>query len=491
MVGGEAQGLKKRAAVLGHPIDHSLSPALHRFWLKKAELEGDYIALDVADSDAAFAAMIGALRHYGFRGCNVTLPHKRRAFALADEVSAVAQGLGVANMLSFSNKSVVGDNSDVSGFASALTHHATHLPESFSALVLGAGGAVPAVLQALIEAGAQQIYVANRTRARAEKLAQHFSGKLTVLDWARRESVVGAVDLIINATSAGVGTGAGFDFSFAKARPDIVVGDLSYRPLETDFLARAKAHGLTVFNGLSMLVFQAMAGFRQWFGATPGPVDEAIAFLSETLKQPAEKPLLLGLTGSIGMGKSTTARLFAEQGVAIWSADEAVHRLYEKGGAAVGLIKERFPDCVREGAVDRACLSRALAADKEGFVWLEKQVHPLVYLDQCLFVHRQEKAKAILLDIPLLFESENQRRLDAIIVCTADEKVRRERVLARPGMSAEKLDMILARQWAEQDRIDKADYIIRTDGGIEEARAQVGTVLAALLPRPEADGKKG
>jgi dephospho-CoA kinase len=190
--------------------------------------------------------------------------------------------------------------------------------------------------------------------------------------------------------------------------------------------------------------------------------------------------ILIGLTGSIGMGKSTTLRLFEEEGAAVWDADAAVHRLYAPGGEAVEPVLLSFPEARSgEGGIDRDALSRVVLGDKEALHRLEGIVHPLVRRDQDAFLARAESEIAVL-DIPLLAETARAERFDAVVVVTADEAARRRRVLARPGMSEAKLDAVLARQMPEAERLALADFTIRTDRGVEEARQEVRRIMLAL-----------
>jgi dephospho-CoA kinase len=192
--------------------------------------------------------------------------------------------------------------------------------------------------------------------------------------------------------------------------------------------------------------------------------------------------ILLGLTGSIRMGKSTTAQMFADEGVPVYDSDAAVHALYAKGGAAVAPIAEAFPAAVKEGAVDRDVLSQLVVHDADAMQKLEGIVHPLVREAQRRFLDAQRKAGAeiVVLDIPLLFEGGGERYLDAVAVVTAPGDVQRARVLTRPGMSEEKFARILARQMSDEEKQRRADFVINTGFGMEEARAQVRGVLDAL-----------
>lgn len=201
--------------------------------------------------------------------------------------------------------------------------------------------------------------------------------------------------------------------------------------------------------------------------------------------------IVVGLTGSIGMGKSTTAALFRDEGAPVWDADAAVHRLYAPGGAAVGPIEAAFPGVTRDGAVDRAALSARLQADPAGFRALETIVHPLVAEDRRAFLAEAEAAGAevAVVDVPLLFETGGDAFVDRVVVVSAPPEVQRERVLARPGMTAEKFEAILGRQTPDADKRARADRVIDTSRGLDAAREQVRRFLVdlrsgALAPRP-------
>ncbi len=206
----------------------------------------------------------------------------------------------------------------------------------------------------------------------------------------------------------------------------------------------------------------------------------------------AERLYLVGLTGSIGMGKSETAKMFAKLGVPVYDSDAAVHKLYEKGGAAVAPISQTFPGVVKDGHVDRAELSKKLAADPSGFKKLESLVHPLVAAEQRKFLEKaqQDGAEIVVLDIPLLFETGGQTRMDAVVVVSAPHHIQRERVLARAGMSADKLDQILSRQTPDVEKRAKAHFVIETDKGLDRAFEDVKKVVAALHQRRLAEKDK-
>jgi dephospho-CoA kinase len=190
--------------------------------------------------------------------------------------------------------------------------------------------------------------------------------------------------------------------------------------------------------------------------------------------------IVLGLTGSIGMGKSTTAKMFKEAGVPVHDSDETVHRLY--AGKAAPLIEEAFPGTVRDGAVDRAQLAAQVLGRPDAMKKLEAIIHPLVRADADAFVarHRDAGAPLVVLDIPLLFETGGRGRVDKVVVVTAPAEVQRERVLARPGMTEEKLDAILAKQVPDAEKRRQADFIIDSSQGLEAARAEVARIISDL-----------
>ncbi len=192
---------------------------------------------------------------------------------------------------------------------------------------------------------------------------------------------------------------------------------------------------------------------------------------------------IVGLTGSIGMGKSTTASLFAEAGCAVYDADAAVHELYAQGGAGVAPVGSAFPGVVVDGAVDRALLSKQVMGHPAALKILEQIVHPLIGSHrQMFFEQAQRDAKSIVvLDVPLLFETGGDKSLDAVVVVSAPADLQRERVLQRPDMTAEKLDAILARQTPDVEKRQRADFVIDTSAGLEKARLQVHAIMEKLL----------
>ena len=194
---------------------------------------------------------------------------------------------------------------------------------------------------------------------------------------------------------------------------------------------------------------------------------------------------LIGLTGSIGMGKTQTAALFEQEGVPRYDADAAVHALYEVGGAAVEHIGEMFPEAVRDGAVDRAVLGQIVLKDAAKLAALERAVHPLAGATQVDFLNAQIAAGEthVLLDIPLLFETGGHEFVDCVVVVSAPPEVQRARVLARPGMTEEKFEDILTKQVADSDKRGAADFIVDSSVSVADAHRQVKEILAELRDR--------
>ncbi|MDO9639207.1 MAG: shikimate dehydrogenase [Pseudotabrizicola sp.] len=262
------------AGVIGHPIAHSRSPALHGYWLKRYGIRGHYIPLDIATSD--LADMLRALPKMGFVGVNITIPHKEAVLHIADVITDRAALIGAANTLIFRKDGrIQADNTDGSGFIANLRQNAPHWrPHDGPAVVFGAGGAARAVVAALIEVGVPEIRISNRTRPRAEGLRSDFGAKLVVSEWTQGANMLDGATTVINTTSLGMVGKSDLRVPLDGLRSDAVVTDLVYTPLMTQFLIEAQAMGCTVVDGLGMLLHQAAPGFERWFGHRPD-VDDA------------------------------------------------------------------------------------------------------------------------------------------------------------------------------------------------------------------------
>ncbi|WP_026380540.1 shikimate dehydrogenase [Afifella pfennigii] len=266
------------ACVTGWPVEHSRSPLIHRFWLARYGVEGDYVARPVSPDEAA--DFYGSFAASGFVGANVTLPHKETAYAAAHRRMAAAERLGAANTLWLEKGELVADNTDAVGFLASLDSAAPGWAEGAErALVLGAGGATRAVLDALIERGIEKVDLLNRTEKRAHELVEFFApraaGRLVPGPLEAAEKVLPRADLIVNATSAGLHGAAPLAIAWKKAKPTALATDLTYVPLMTPFLAGASEAGLATVDGLGMLLHQAVPGFERWFGVVP-KVDEEL-----------------------------------------------------------------------------------------------------------------------------------------------------------------------------------------------------------------------
>ena len=192
--------------------------------------------------------------------------------------------------------------------------------------------------------------------------------------------------------------------------------------------------------------------------------------------------IVLGLTGSIGMGKSTTAAMFRDAGAAVYDSDAAVHDLYDRGGAAVDAVGAAFPGAVKYGQVDREALRRAVVERPDALAALNAIVHPLVAREEALFLQRAEAqgCEVAVLDIPLLFETGGDARVDAVVVASAPPSVQAERVLARPGMTPQRFAALLAQQTSDAEKRARTHFIVETGEGLDAARAQVARILAAV-----------
>ncbi len=262
-----------RAAVIGNPISHSLSPKLHNYWLQRYGISGQYEALDV--SKDMLEATIRALPAQGFIGANVTIPHKVSVMKLAHHVTDRATLIGAANTLIFKNDGrVFADNTDGYGFMANMRQGAPGWdPKSGPAAIFGAGGAARAIIVALADVGVPEIRLANRTRLKAEALKAEFGARIRVFDWVQAGSMLDGATTVINTTSLGMKGAQEFKVSLAELSPDAVVTDIVYNPLRTQFLEAAAAKGCQTVDGLGMLLHQGVPGFERWFGTRP-EVDE-------------------------------------------------------------------------------------------------------------------------------------------------------------------------------------------------------------------------
>ncbi len=256
-----------KAFVAGWPVAHSLSPDLHGFWLKKYKIVGSYERVGVEPMD--FAHFVESFADKGFVGGNVTLPHKEVAFTLCDSLDGEANAIGAVNTLWRENGKTCGSCTDSYGFSSNLDDYSENWRLAGTALVLGAGGAARAVIHALLIAGFDQVQIANRSLARAQELAQLYGKKVSAHPFDQAEILAEGARLIVNTTSLGMEGTDGKTISLKNAPSNAIVTDIVYAPLVTPFLAQAQARGLTIIDGLGMLLHQAVPGFERLFGLRP------------------------------------------------------------------------------------------------------------------------------------------------------------------------------------------------------------------------------
>jgi len=262
-------GAARLAGVIGWPVSHSRSPRLHGYWLAEHRIDGAYLPLAVAPE--ALGAVLKALPRMGFRGVNVTLPHKEAALGAADRASPEARRIGAANTLVFDAEGrIEARNTDGFGFLESLREGAPGWRAAAGpAVLIGAGGAARALVVALADAGAPEIRLVNRTRDRAERLKAELGGAIRVVDWEERAAALAGAALLVNATTQGMTGEPPLDLPLDRLPASAVVNDIVYAPLETPLLAAARKRGLVAVDGLGMLLHQARPGFAAWFGVEP------------------------------------------------------------------------------------------------------------------------------------------------------------------------------------------------------------------------------
>lgn len=272
------------AAVIGWPVRQSLSPRMHNYWLNQHGLAGAYVALPVAPKN--FAACVAALPLMGFAGASVTLPHKESAFALAGVLDDDARITGVVNTLIFEADAVTGLNTDVKGFAASLfAGLGKGIAAAGPATVLGAGGAARAIVLALARAGAPEVRLVNRTKARSQTLANTLGqfAKIKLVDWGDWDAAFVGAHLLVNTTSLGMTGKPPLELSLDRLPSQAAVADIVYNPLETLLLRSARARGHRTMDGLGMLMHQAAPAFAAWFGVSPSVTAELRAELVKAL----------------------------------------------------------------------------------------------------------------------------------------------------------------------------------------------------------------
>jgi shikimate dehydrogenase len=265
-------GKTRLAGVIGRPVRHSLSPLIHNAWLDGAGIDGVYVAFPL--NARGLAPLAAGFRGGVVRGLNVTLPFKEEALALADAATPAAKAAGAANLLLFgADGMVTADNTDGAGLLAAFAEQAPGFDiAARPPVILGAGGAARGAASALLQAGAAEVWLVNRTLARAEAIGAALGAKIRVFEWARLAQALAGAGCVINATSLGLSGRDPLAIPLDSLPNDAVVMDMVYNPLRTVFLARARARGLTIVDGLAMLIGQAAPSFEAFFGRPP-PAD--------------------------------------------------------------------------------------------------------------------------------------------------------------------------------------------------------------------------
>ena len=278
-IGTTHSGKTQVAGVFGWPVDHSRSPRLHGYWLQQHGIDGAYIPF--ATHPNKLEQAIRALPSLGFRGGNITLPHKERALGCVDEASALAKRIGAINMLMVRDDgTILGDNSDGFGFLANLQQlQPAWRGAAGPAVVLGAGGAARAIVVTLIDAGVPEIRLVNRTTRRAEEIAQAVGGPIKVLPWEARAEALKNAALLVNSTNLGQAGQAPLELDLAKLPAEATVYDIVYVPQQTELLKAAGARGNKLVDGIGMLLHQGRPGFKAWFGADPQVTPELRAFV--------------------------------------------------------------------------------------------------------------------------------------------------------------------------------------------------------------------
>jgi shikimate dehydrogenase len=285
-----------KACVIGHPVAHSRSPMLHRYWLETLGVAGAYELADVSEAD--FPGFLADLRARGYVGGNITVPHKEAAFRTVARRDEAAQASGAVNTVWYEGDRLVGGNTDVYGF---LAHLDASVPDwskaGGRAVVLGAGGAARAVVHGLLD---RELAVAlvNRTAARAQALADHFAMRPSVHAWGELPCLLAGADLVVNTTSLGMAGKPALDLDLASVKPQAIVFDAVYVPLDTALLRSARQRGHRTVDGLGMLLHQAVPAFARWFGKTPRVTAELRRLLESDIR---------AATGEAATGQTGTA----------------------------------------------------------------------------------------------------------------------------------------------------------------------------------------
>ncbi len=272
------------AGVIGDPINHTRSPLIHNYWIKKSNINCFYIPLNIKSSDLEKKLIF--IRELGFCGLNVTIPHKEKIINLADEIMESAKVVGAANTIYFENGKIIADNTDTYGFyQSILKNFPKYNFKKEKVLIFGSGGAARAVTSVFLKEKALEISIINRSREKAERLRNDLSYKIKTYDWNDYSKALRGVSTIVNTTSLGNLGSEKFSIDLKGVRKNGIAIDLVYNPLKTSFMKKAEKENLKVINGLDMLIYQAKKGFQQWFKKTPIYTPKLRKLIENSLKR--------------------------------------------------------------------------------------------------------------------------------------------------------------------------------------------------------------
>jgi len=271
------------AGVMGWPVMHSRSPLIHNFWFEQHQLQGTYLALAI--EPAKLTPALRALHTLGFAGCNLTIPHKQKAMQIVDEVETAAKRIGAISCVTVqADGRLVGSNNDAHGFIRNIRQaQPDWRADAGPIVVIGAGGGARAVCWGLLQEGAKEIRLVNRTLQRAQDLAQEFGPQLKAHAWSERNEALGGAAMVVNTTSSGMVGQPALDIDLAQLPTTALASDIVYVPLETPFLAAARRRGNPTVNGLGMLLHQGPLAWKAWFGIEPQVTPALRALVEKSL----------------------------------------------------------------------------------------------------------------------------------------------------------------------------------------------------------------
>ena len=271
------------AGVIGDPINHTRSPLIHEYWIKKNKINGFYIPLNVKLNQ--LEEKLHYIRGLNFSGINVTIPHKENILNFADEVMESAKIVGAANTIYFKDGKILADNSDSYGFYQSLIKNFPRYNfKKEKVLIFGAGGAARSVISVFLRERVSDIRIVNRDYNKANKIKNELSTKIKIYDWSNYKNALEEITTVVNSTSLGNFGSLPFSFSLKGVKKNCIAIDLIYNPLKSSFIKQAQKENLKTLNGLDMLIYQAKKGFQSWFGKTPTYTNELKQIIEKSLK---------------------------------------------------------------------------------------------------------------------------------------------------------------------------------------------------------------